>query len=262
MKVFPIGTSRLHEPLGLVKRGEIAFGRMGYFHSLSQVHDLLDVLSGAKAIDVDVARYFFRKDQTENNPFDRGLWGEGLGESIGRIQEAFHGAKVLILEISSLRSYRMGSFHVQGNPNHFRNAPYSEVWKDGYYARYNPELQVENVDDDLVALWPALCERLERLNKQAVVLGHLVDRRKPNPTRLHLQRQLDAAMSATPCDRLMAYDPSPLVEQFGFRVLDDGTTDIHHLPWAALALEQEALMAQCRVMVNIGARRACALDLA
>lgn len=40
-------------------------------------------------------------------------------------------------------------------------------------------------------------------------------------------------------------DCAHLVERFGFRVLDDGTVDIHHLPWPALELLQSELMDAC-----------------
>lgn len=67
MNLFPIGTSRLHEPLGLVDHtldARVEFGRMGYFHSSSQILDLLRVLLGEVRLDRDTARLFFRKDQT------------------------------------------------------------------------------------------------------------------------------------------------------------------------------------------------------
>lgn len=255
MNLFPIGTSRLHEPLGLVDHtldARVEFGRMGYFHSSSQILDLLRVLLGEVRLDRDSARLFFRKDQTASNPFDTALWSDTLQTSVERIAQGLMRSDVLLIEVSSTRSYRWRDLHLQGNPNFYRNAPYSEVWKAGYYAAYNPELGVQTYDDDA-----AVADKLRqidglllRLGKKAVVLGHLLDPNAPNPTRLRNNTLLRSAVEAQRLQQIVVYDPSHLVAEHGFRVLPDGSTDIHHLPWTALETEKDELLASARRLLT------------
>lgn len=258
MNLFPIGTSRLHEPMGLIDTrldARVEFGRMGYFHSSSQILDLLNVLVGEVRLNRDAARLFFRKDQTPANPFDTALWSDAWQTSVERIAQGLLRSDILIIELSSTRSYRLGNLHLQGNPNFYRNAPYSEVWKAGYYAAYNPELGVLTYDDDtaMAENLRKIHDLLVRLNKRAVVLGHLLDPRAPNPTRLHNNTLLWEAVNGQRLQNMVAYDPSQLVEQHGFRKLPDGSTDIHHLPWPALETEKEELLAICRCLVTASA---------
>ncbi len=194
MHLFPIGTSRLHEPLGLIDARPdtgIAFGRMGYFHSSSQILDLLKVLLGEVRLDRDTARLFFRKDQTAANPFDTALWSDTVADNLCQIHD-----------------------------------------------------------------------RLVRLGKSAVVLGHLLDPRAPNPTRLRNNTLLRTAIEEQRLQHMAVYDPSHLVAQHGFRVLPDGSTDIHHLPWAALETEKEELLASGRRLLSASGPAAVANPVA
>ena len=267
MHLFPIGTSRLHEPLGLIDARPdtgIAFGRMGYFHSSSQILDLLKVLLGEVRLERDTARLFFRKDQTAANPFDTALWSDAVQASVERIAQGLMRSDVLLIEVSSTRSYRLDPLHLQGNPNFYRNAPYSEVWKAGYYAAYNPELGVLTYDDDdaVADNLRQIHDRLVRLGKSAVVLGHLLDPRAPNPTRLRNNTLLRTAIEEQRLQHMAVYDPSHLVAQHGFRVLPDGSTDIHHLPWAALETEKEELLASGRRLLSASGPAAVANPVA
>jgi len=60
MKIFPIGTSRLHEPLSLIKE-KVNFPGVGYFHSTSQILHWLEVLSGKRSISIEESSFFFEK---------------------------------------------------------------------------------------------------------------------------------------------------------------------------------------------------------
>lgn len=235
MKLFPIGTSRLHEPLTLRPRAQMCFPGFGYFHSSSQIVDVLRLICGELALDTVQRRFFFRKDQTDGNRFDTAVWSEDFAPALARIRERFDAADVLVIEVCSPRSYRLDGVHLQGNPNADRNAPYDEVWKTGYYARYTPELPVE-VYDDLMQV-EAQLGRIDNLlaasGKSAVILGHLVDPAQPNAQRVRNNQGLKAALGALDTPRMVYMDTDAVVQRHGLRVLEGGKLDINHLPWSA-----------------------------
>ena len=76
MRVLPIGTSRLHEPMSLLAPGEVAFLGCGYVHTSGQVLDMLRLLTRQMELTPNLARWFFRRDQTPPNPFSPVLWQE------------------------------------------------------------------------------------------------------------------------------------------------------------------------------------------
>jgi hypothetical protein len=235
MKIFPIGTSRLHEPLTLRPREQMCFPGFGYVHSSSQVVDLLRLIRGDVRLDMARRRWFFRKDQTEGNRFDTGVWAEDFGPTLARVQARFDEADLLVIEICSPRSYRLGDVHLQGNPNAERNAPYDEVWKTGYYARYVPELGVEVYDDlgQVASNLATIDAMLADCGKSAVVLGHLVDPAQPNVQRVRNNEGLREALASLASPRLAFMETDAVVQRHGFRVLENGKIDIHHLPWSA-----------------------------
>lgn len=245
MKLFPVGTSRLHEPLSIVDNPsvEVCFPKMGYFHSSSQVISLMGLLKG-NILDLNTSRLFFRKDSINVNIFDENLWSNLFLNSVSRLVDEYEKSDVLLVEISSARSYFLNSFYIQGNPNFFRNLPYSDVWKNGYYEVYHPELDVEIFDD-----YDLIFDNLFKLNKilecdskYAIIMGHLVDPRKPNSIRQKCNLYLQLAVDKINSPRLRFYDQSSLVEKYGFRVLDGGVIDIHHLPWDALPIQMNEII--------------------
>jgi hypothetical protein len=244
MKIFPIGSSRLHEPLSHLPAERVVFPRMGYFHSSSQVMDVLRFIGAPRSMSRDLARCFFRKDQTPENPFDTGLWADSPDDSLARIRQLFGDADTLLIEISSPRSYRLADVHIQGNPNFQRSVSYDEVWKEGYYAKYAPDWPVAVYDDtpSVHTNLATIGDFLGRTGRQAIVMGHLVDPHNPNRQRQQNNQTLREAVQVLRHPRLRYHDASHLVAQHGFRIRDDGTVDIHHLPNAALkALAQEWL---------------------
>jgi hypothetical protein len=234
VKFFPLGTSRLHEALE-ASPGSAAFPRLGYFHSSSQMKDALHVILDDRGLTLDQARYFFRKDQTPSNPFDTRVWTDELHVALAHARECLEASTHVAIEISSPRSYRLEGLHVQGNPNFHRNVPYAEVWREGYYAKYDPALDVEVYDDldEITGNVREIASLLSAKGKRLVVLGHLIDPDNPHPTRVANNVSVVNAVRAV-ADRAAVYhDTSHLVREYGFRVLPDGTVDIHHLPSTA-----------------------------
>lgn len=231
---FPLGTSRLHEALE-TQPDHAAFPRLGYFHSSSQMKDVVDLLLGLKPITLEEARYVFRKDQTAHNPFDLRLWTEEFPLALEHARSMLAESEHVIMEISSPRSYRWRDWHVQGNPNSLKDVPYSEVWRDGYYATHDPAAAVRVFEDtnDIAQNLRAVGTRLRALGKTLTLMGHLVDPGNPNRVRLANNRALADAASSNADLGVRYFDASPWVGQHGFRVLANGTSDIHHLPHAA-----------------------------
>ncbi|MBY0444304.1 MAG: hypothetical protein K2Q15_03740 [Burkholderiales bacterium] len=240
MKIFPIGTSRLHEPLSLfVNENSVSFPGMGYFHSSSQVVDIIKILTGDVNIDNEAAKFFFRKDQTPENKFDLSLWNNNYLSSIARISDLLKHSNILIIEVCTPRSYKFNNIHLQGNPNFYQNISYADIWKQSYYEKFNPELDVAIYDDfnKVDENIKYINEYLIKQNKYAIILGHLLNPTNPNIGRRNNNQSLINAINNIRSTRIKYYDPQELVSEFGFRILADGSLDIHHLPWDGLLKE-------------------------
>lgn len=227
-----IGTSRLHEPAErAVDDGlfEPALLRAGYFHSAGQVKDVLRFVTSDDPLSEDQSRLFFRRDQTPLNPFDSSVFtADGLAERRRDWAELWAETSSVVVEVCSLKNYVLHDLHLQGNPNYYLNAPYKDVWKQGYYAHYLPELGVEVVDDRVEDLRRELAAVVELCGARPVtIVPHLLRSGETGTVRSQL---FDAITDAAAGLDLTVLDTRPLVDKFGFRVLEDGSTDIHHLP--------------------------------
>ena len=236
-RIMLIGTSRLHEPAEIAGEQGIftpEFLHAGYFHSVGQVVDVLRLIRGERVLSEEESRMFFRRDQTPTNRFDSDVFtAEGLAGRTREWAAQFDSADALVVEVCSLKNYVLDGLHVQGNPNYYRNAPYSEVWREGYYAHYLPEAGVEVFDDDESRVASQLDDLLRLADSRPVVLlPHLFPTGETTTVRAKLYATLEAASSGT---GIHLVDTRPWVDEFGFRTLDNGTTDIHHLPMEGCA---------------------------
>lgn len=247
MKIFPIGTSRLHEPLGLIS-DYVNFPGFGYFHSPLQVKNLLSIMLDERQLSVEESRFFFRKDQTPSNKFQSSFWHEGLARdaALNRAKLLFDESDVLIIEISSLKSFVVNGLAVQGNPNYYHNIPYKDIWNRNYYEDYHPDVKSYQVADDSEAsnLFKYLSDVCSVKGKKAIVLGHLVDPKQPNATRKTLNNLLQK-LSEEFTD-IQYFDTETFVDKFGFRILENGSVDIHHLPWEGLEELSNSLLKVAR----------------
>jgi len=241
-KIFPIGTSRLHEPLSLLSKDEVSFPGIGYFHSSSQIVDWIKILRDEKIIDQALCNFFFRKDQTPPNPFDTNIWNEQYLSSLNRIKKLFVEADTYIIEISTVKSWLFRNLHVQSNPNYFHNMSYGDAWKQGYYNIYHPEMNVETYDDVYILdNLKYINDYLTTSGKVALLLGHLIDPENPNTVRKNLNQLLKNMLAQVNNPHVFFFDTNHLVKQYGFRILDDGTVDIHHIPWDALKVQAQEM---------------------
>lgn len=225
--------------MSLLPSDDVGFLGCGYVHTSGQVLNLLQVLTGERHLTPSEARWFFRRDQTPPNPYSLDLWQAQpyLDAAIERMRNTWRSSTGCFIEICSPRSYRLGDLHVQGNPNIDRNIGYAEIWKQGYYLTYEPELEVSMFDEspkEIASNLSAIFDLLALHQRSAVLMGHLVDPKDPHPGRVRNNANLEEAFATTAHGAVAFVDCSTFVAEYGFRVLEDGTVDIHHLPWEAL----------------------------
>lgn len=232
MSVAIVGTSRLHEPSEIALNSghfDPLFLHAGYFHSPRQILNLLEIAFSGRRLDDRTRSYFFRRDGLPSNPFDVELWAAGeLGEAAQeRLSQRICDSEALLLEVSSLQEFRLDGVSLQGNPNVHRSAPYAEVWREGYYHHYDQGLGVRNETTSLeeaISSFSGICELADR---PVYLLSHLVGTEGAIPVRRELEELLMSAIEGLPIKFISTRD---LVDRFGFRVLDTGVTDMHHLP--------------------------------
>lgn len=238
MKIFPIGTNRLHEPLSLIK-DDAFFPGAGYFHSSSQVLNFLEILLDKRELSIYESRFFFRKDQTPDNLFNAEVWQDRYLDVIEKIKNVFEDSEYIIIEISTEKTSFLNGVALQGNPNYYHEISYSDIWKTGYYCSYFPELDIQLIEDNslLHENLKKISELLSASNKRAIVMGHIYNPDNPNQSRLTLNKCIEKSIGTLSPSSLIFYDQSYLVREYGFRVLDNDVVDIHHLPWAALKVQ-------------------------
>jgi hypothetical protein len=231
-RVMLVGTSRLHEPAEIASQQGFftpEFLHAGYFHSAGQLVDVLSLVGGERDLTLEESRVFFRRDQTPANRFDPEVFTvEGLARRRREWALQYDQVDSLIVEVCSLKNYVLEGLHIQGNPNFYRNAPYNEVWREGYYAHFMPEAGVQVVEDDVARLEGSLRELVRMANgRRVLMLPHLLRSGETGTVRALLYEALVAASSGS---GVALVDPRPWVDEYGFRTLADGSTDIHHLP--------------------------------
>lgn len=233
MKLGVIGTSRVHEPLEWAGAGGFVdpiFFHCGYFHSPRQIRQLAEVATGETVLTESQRRFFFRRDGLRKNSFDERFWavrGAQADAACGELRERFEAVDVFLIEISSLEEFDWDGLSVQGNPNVERSVAYAEVWREGYYHHYEPGLGVEKVHAGPEAAHDSLVRIQQVLRKPLIVVPHLVPSVGGVNARSEVWKVVRDAARATDIPFI---DTRPLVDEFGFRRLQDGSIDIHHLP--------------------------------
>ena len=158
-------------------------------------------------------------------------------EAVAAMRKRWNACSACIIEICTPRTYILNGINVQGNPNIERNVSYAEIWKDGYYKTYEPKLNVVIFDESELQISKNIadiCRILHTHNKSGLFLGHLVDPSNPHPARARNNATLEAAFDASGFGLVKYFDCSSFVEEYGFRILENGSQDIHHLPWECL----------------------------
>ena len=244
LRLFPLGTSRLHWSLEYVAKHRAAdtlFPGFGYFQSAMQISDMAMFLTGGEL--GAPAQYVFRKDASPSNPFDERFRMTSGAAAINSARSAFAAADVLVVEISSPVEFLLGDAAVQGNPNHRIDAPYADVWRTGYYAIHEPSIPVRRVEADDRAFAQALDRIAAAAGDRPVICLSHIYRGEQDFGRAPFARRVRAGAKAR---GWKFTDAAAQCQRFGFRQTPGGDVDIHHLAWpGARSLAAEIVETAC-----------------
>ncbi|AWL11221.1 hypothetical protein HMF8227_00725 [Saliniradius amylolyticus] len=232
-KIVAIGTSRIHWPLEYIKkytRIDVDFLNVGYFQSAGQIYDLLFRSEEISQSEVIRPR-FFRRDATPENPFNDKVFHDSL--FIKSVIEKISSADYLYIELSTLHEFQYEGIHIQGNPNYYRNVPFSKIWKDGYYNIYEPELNVVRYQQSKKFINDLVQSVSKVYDSKLIFTSHIFS------SDASFGREVIHKSVKDSCDMfgLTFIDKTPLVDSFGFRVSSSGERDIHHLSWRGTKAE-------------------------
>lgn len=239
ISIMPFGSCRIHRPFIKFDSG-ILYKNLrdnfcleqpgcGFFHSPFEIGPVLNFLIHGFPSS-EFLPFVFRKENPRTTPGNE--FSSELENSIltGRTPVSFlkKMPDILLLEISSLSYFRHPSglfFH--HNPNFKLSASYSDIYPDGYYNKFFPELSVVNGVGDVEGVADVFFN-IKRIigNTKVVVVGHLVNPAKPNAVRVNVNSTVEAAASVAGFNY---FDNTKFVEEYGYLIDSAGNIDIHHL---------------------------------
>lgn len=236
------GTSRLHRPFAKRINGtvntnnhpniEIVFPKIGYFHTAAEILQAARFLQDSSSLPSTLWKWAFRiepKSTTPLNEFDPEL-ESCIRKEIPdyKTQLTLPEIKCVLIEISSLTTniFTPTGHFLHTNPNFEKNIPYSDIYPDGYYRKFEPELPVDKKDttiEEMAAQFASLKKVFP--TQKIIAVSHLQSNRHPNSARAKIQN-----ITKTTCELsgLHYIDVAPILDKHGFSVTNGGT-DIHHL---------------------------------
>ena len=240
-KILLLGTSRLHRPFAKSIRGkvidniqpgiELVFAKMGYFHSPAEILQALRFIKDPTTLPLGLRQFVFRiepRGTTPHNDFDAAFESAIRAGLSCPAPVGLRGVDVLVMEVSSLSVNRhepTGCF-LHTNPNIPGSIAYKDIYPEGYYAKFAPELPVrkgettaEELEQQLAAI------RAELPGMHIMVMGHLHSPRHPNSRRDQIHRLLALACPRTGCEYI---DTQPFLEEHGHAQVA-GVVDTNHL---------------------------------
>lgn len=241
-KILLLGTSRLHRPFAkrvdgrlitnIQEQVELIFAKMGYFHSAAEILQAIRFMKNPDCLQKDLLPYIFRiepRPTTPLNEFDPKLESairQGL-----RFKPAFsplQDINYLVMEVSSLSSntHSLSGCVLHTNPNILKNVSYADIYPEGYYKKFEPEMSVLKIETGLDALTSQLGEiKAELPHVKVIVLGHLRSSKYTHIGRDVIHRSLMNACSLSGC---VYFDTAPFLDEYGHASVG-GARDIHHL---------------------------------
>jgi glycosyltransferase involved in cell wall biosynthesis/GR25 family glycosyltransferase involved in LPS biosynthesis len=242
-RIVPLGTSRLHRAFSRRDNKDVVRHQLdgwtyaplhiGYLHTTSEAVQAARFVTGRLVLPGSVTRLVFRKEPvftTPDNEFDRDLEAALLSGADVRPQSLvrFQDTDIVVVEVSSLSVHRHAStgFVVHANPNLHLDKPYSEIYPEGFYAKFAPELGVErceakpfNIHEDVLELKELVAPA------RLVLMSHIHDDSPALAARHRLHRIVSDACARTGTPYI---DTAPILREHGF-AQSMGKADIHHL---------------------------------
>lgn len=209
LKTLLLGTSRLHRPfarnvdrqvqLNSVEGVTPVYAKAGYFHTAAEIVQVIRHARHPELLPRELRSRAYRiepRATTPLNEFDAALEQAIRAGEYGELAFTPDDVDVLIMEVSSLtvNTYVPTGHVLHTNPNFSINAPYSELYPEGYYAKYESTLPVRRSETSLVELTAQLYSiRAELPQAQVLALGHLRSASHPNAGREQIHRLSDAS---------------------------------------------------------------------
>lgn len=240
-KIFLLGSSRLHRPFckrdnGVVTNNiephiDVLFPRIGYFHSVQEIIQIIQWVKSNFQIPGSVAPYIFRKEAPESTPlneFDY-LLGRSLlaGTPPSPPNIDLNDVDYFIFEISAKNFifHEDAGFFLHLNPNLAPETLGKKAiaWGDWLRLVNFSCVKGQLSADDMVKYIGVLAELLPR--EKIIIVGHLHEKNTPNAVRFDLNTDLRLACLS---NDLQYFDTTPYVEKYGFRLIGD-VKDLFHL---------------------------------
>jgi hypothetical protein len=260
-KILLLGTSRLHRPFAKSVKGklidniqpgvEVVFTKVGYFHTPAEILQALRYIQDSNTLPLALRRYVFRiepRGTTPYNDFDTTFEAAIRENRPCGAPVSVTNVDALVIEVSSLSMNRHlpSGCYLYTNPNIPGSVAYKDLYPDGYYAKFAPELPVEKAEakpEEVQAQLAAIRDSLPGV--RVLVMGHLHSPKHPNSRRDHIHRVLSAACSATGCEYI---DTQPFLDEFGHAEVG-GVVDPNHLSDAGEMALGRAIQAR---ITNLG----------
>ncbi|WP_299091999.1 SGNH/GDSL hydrolase family protein [uncultured Microbacterium sp.] len=243
-KALLLGTSRLHRPfarsvdrqvqVNKVEGLEPVFARSGYFHTAAESLQVIRHAKYPELLPRDLRSRAYRiepRATTPLNEFDARFENAIRTNAAARPPFSPEDVDALIVEVSSLTvNTHVPTGHVlHTNPNFDRNVPYSDLYPEGYYAKFDPDVLVARSETTLQELTSQLhAIRAELPRATVLILGHLRSKNHPNAGRDRIHSLLQEASTNAGCEYV---DTAPFLDEYGFAE-NDGVRDPHHLTLA------------------------------
>ncbi|WP_311066014.1 hypothetical protein [Halomonas sp. DWK9] len=239
LNILPIGSCRVHRPFHSSYKGNVysnvldeiavCYPKIGFFHSLKEIEQaLLFLKRGRVFLDgyEHLREFLFRAEPARTTPynvFDKKIISHSdLSFEIDKVD-------VLFIEVSSLNYFHHieSSLSLHWNPNFSINASYGDIYPEGFYSKYYPELNVEKKKlsfNDVVVILENI--RKSFPDKLVVVTSHIND--SASKTRVELANLLkEAVILIGRPDEMVFYDNIEVFKRFGYAF--NGKVDVHHL---------------------------------
>lgn len=242
--ILLIGTSRLHRPFAKIIDGSlrenvreginVIYTKTGYLSSSSEAVQLVRFFKDSESLPIDLRKYIFRVEPratTPLNEFEIEFETAIRNSQPYSFQLNIDAVDCLVLEISSLSHNRYQcngkDFYLHANPNLEKNVSYSEIYPEGFWEKYRPELLVKREAISAEKIFNQLLDLKKLLPSKCkfYVMGHLQSKKYPNKIRQDLNEALRVA-----CDKAQVnyIDTAPFLDEYGFSTIAD-VRDPHHL---------------------------------
>ncbi len=245
--ILILGTCRVYRPfarllppysepdINLPAKVKIIFPRLGYFHTSSEIGQILRFIRNPSTIPAEIREYVFRIEPTQTTPLNE--FDSRLDSSMRSKTETLLGdanpfkeltrPDFILAEFSSVHVNfcRNSGIFFHHNPNLRRNAAYGDYQPNGYFATYHPEMDVVRIEETIDKVAENLASIKAFATKDLFVCGHLTPTVNPNHKRLAQNLLIKQACNMA---GVRYIEMSGFVDHFGFLQTPSGI-DIHHL---------------------------------